>query len=60
MEENIMAQYAFDRAISVAATYVGKNEAKKIEAGQLAFWADKLLKPAPNLTAKPKRMERRR
>lgn len=37
-----MAQYAFDRAISVAGTYVGANDAKGIEAGQLAFWAEQI------------------
>ena len=42
MEENIMAQYAFDRAISVAATYAGANAAKDISAGQLAFWAEQI------------------
>lgn len=40
-----MAQYAFDRAISVAATYVGANAAKNIEAGQLAFWAEQITEP---------------
>ena len=37
-----MANYAFDRAISVAGTYVGANTAKNIEAGQLAFWAEQI------------------
>lgn len=37
-----MAQYAFDRCISVAATYAGANAAKKITAGQLAFWAEQI------------------
>ena len=37
-----MSQYAFDRAISVAGTYVGANAAKNIEAGQLAFWAEQI------------------
>ena len=32
-----MAQYALDRAISVAATYFGANAAKNMKAGQLAF-----------------------
>ena len=40
-----MAQYAFDRAISVAATYVGANAAKNIKAGQLAFWAEQITEP---------------
>ena len=40
-----MANYAFDRAISVAATYVGANTAKNIEAGQLAFWAEQITEP---------------
>ena len=40
-----MAQYAFDRAISVAATYAGANAAKNIEAGQLAFWAEQITEP---------------
>lgn len=37
-----MAQYAFDRCISVAGTYVGANADKNIEAGQLAFWAEQI------------------
>lgn len=37
-----MANYAFDRAISVAGTYVGANASKNIEAGQLAFWAEQI------------------
>ena len=35
-------EYAFDRAISVAGTYVGANAAKDIKAGQLAFWAEQI------------------
>ena len=46
-----MAQYAFDRAISVAATYVGANTAKEIEAGQLAFWAEQITEPTLNFTS---------
>lgn len=38
-------EYAFDRAISVAATYAGANAAKNIEAGQLAFWAEQITEP---------------
>lgn len=44
-------EYAFDRAISVAATYVGANAAKKIEAGQLAFWAEQIVEPTLNFTS---------
>lgn len=46
-----MAQYAFDRAISVAATYAGANAAKSIEAGQLAFWAEQITEPTLNFTS---------
>lgn len=46
-----MAQYAFDRAISVAGTYVGANTAKNIEAGQLAFWAEQITEPSLNFTS---------
>ena len=46
-----MAQYGFDRAISVAATYVGANPAKNIEAGQLAFWAEQITEPSLNFTS---------
>ena len=46
-----MAQYAFDRAISVAATYVGANAAKNIKAGQLAFWAEQITEPTLNFTS---------
>ena len=41
-----MAQYAFDRAISVAGTYVGANADKNIAAGQLAFWAEQITEPS--------------
>ena len=44
-------EYAFDRAISCAATYVGANAAKKIEAGQLAFWAEQITEPTLNFTS---------
>lgn len=37
-----MAQYAFDRAISVAATYADDNTAKNITKGDLAFWAEQI------------------
>ena len=40
-----MAQFAFERCISVAATYVGANTAKNIQAGQLAFWAEQITEP---------------
>jgi hypothetical protein len=46
-----MANYAFDRAISVAGTYVGANTAKNIEAGQLAFWAEQITEPSLNFTS---------
>ena len=46
-----MAQYAFDRAISVAGTYVGANADKKIEAGQLAFWAEQITEPSLSFTS---------
>lgn len=46
-----MAQFAFDRAISVAGTYVGANAAKNIEAGQLAFWAEQITEPTLNFTS---------
>lgn len=46
-----MAQYAFDRAISVAATYVGANTAKDIKEGQLAFWAEQITEPSLNFTS---------
>jgi hypothetical protein len=51
MEENIMAQYAFDRAISVAATYAADNVAKEITKGQLAFWAEQITEPTLNFTS---------
>lgn len=37
-------EYVFDRALSVAATYVTDNTAKGIKAGDLAFWADQIRK----------------
>lgn len=46
-----MAQYAFDRAISVAGTYVGANAAKDIKAGQLAFWAEQITEPSLSFTS---------
>ena len=46
-----MAQYAFDRAISVAGTYVGANADKNITAGQLAFWAEQITEPTLNFTS---------
>ena len=46
-----MAQYAFDRAISVAGTYVGANASKNIAAGQLAFWAEQITEPTLNFTS---------
>lgn len=46
-----MAQFMFDRAISVAATYVGANTAKNIEAGQLAFWAEQITEPSLSFTS---------
>lgn len=46
-----MAQYAFDRAISVAGTYVGTNSAKGTTAGQLAFWAEQITEPSLSFTS---------
>ena len=46
-----MAQFAFDRAISVAGTYVGANADKGIKAGQLAFWAEQITEPTLNFTS---------
>lgn len=46
-----MAQFAFDRCISVAGTYVGANASKNIEAGQLAFWAEQITEPTLNFTS---------
>ena len=46
-----MAQYAFDRAISVAGTYVGANADKNISAGQLAFWAEQITEPSLSFTS---------
>jgi hypothetical protein len=51
MEEIIMAQYAFDRAISVAATYAADNTAKNISKGDLAFWAEQITEPTLNFTS---------
>ena len=44
-------EYAFDRAISVAATNAGANAAKNITAGQLAFWAEQITEPTLNFTS---------
>lgn len=46
-----MAQYFFDRCISVAATYVNGNEAKKITEGGLAFWAEQITEPSLSFTS---------
>lgn len=46
-----MAQYIFDRAISVAATYAGDNTEKNITAGQLAFWAEQITEPSLSFTS---------
>ena len=46
-----MANYAFDRAISVAATYVEANAAKETKKGQLAFWAEQITEPTLNFTS---------
>ena len=46
-----MSQYAFDRAISVAGTYVGANADKNITAGQLAFWAEQITEPSLSFTS---------
>lgn len=46
-----MAQYFFDRCISVAATYVNGNAAKKIEKGGLAFWAEQITEPSLSFTS---------
>ena len=46
-----MANYAFDRAISIAATYAGANAAKGTTAGQLAFWAEQITEPSLNFTS---------
>ena len=46
-----MAQFAFDRCISVAGTYVGANADKNIAAGQLAFWAEQITEPTLNFTS---------
>ena len=44
-------EYAFDRAISVAATYAADNAAKEITKGQLAFWAEQITEPTLNFTS---------
>ena len=44
-------EYAFDRAISVAATYAADNVAKEITKGQLAFWAEQITEPTLNFTS---------
>lgn len=44
-------EYAFDRAISVAGTYVGANADKQITAGQLAFWAEQITEPSLSFTS---------
>lgn len=44
-------EYAFDRAISVAATYADANAAKEITKGQLAFWAEQITEPTLNFTS---------
>ena len=44
-------EYAFDRAISVAATYVNNNTDKEITAGQLAFWAEQITEPSLSFTS---------
>ena len=46
-----MAQYIFDRCISVAATYAGTNTAKSIKEGDLAFWAEQITEPTLNFTS---------
>lgn len=46
-----MAQYAFDRAISVAATYAEANAEKKTTKGGLAFWAEQITEPTLNFTS---------
>lgn len=45
-----MAQYMFDRALTVAANFVNGNTKKEINAGDLAFFADQIAEPALNLT----------
>ena len=44
-------EYAFDRAISVAGTYVAANTAKNIAEGQLAFWAEQITEPSLSFTS---------
>ena len=46
-----MAQYFFDRCISVAATYVNGNTDKGIEEGGLAFWAEQITEPSLSFTS---------
>lgn len=45
-----MAQYMFDRALTVAANFVNGNTKKEINAGDLAFFADQISEPSLNLT----------
>lgn len=45
-----MAQYMFDRALTVAANFVNNNAKKTITAGDLAFFADQIAEPSLNLT----------
>jgi hypothetical protein len=45
-----MAQYIFDRALTVAANFVNGNTKKEIAAGSLAFFADQISEPSLNLT----------
>jgi hypothetical protein len=51
MEDITMANYAFDRAISVAATYAEANAEKQTKKGQLAFWAEQITEPTLNFTS---------
>lgn len=46
-----MAQYIFDRALSVGANFVAANPAKDIRAGQLAFFAEQIQEPSLNFTS---------
>ena len=46
-----MAQYFFDRCISVAATYVNGNDKKGITEGGLAFWAEQITEPSLSFTS---------
>lgn len=45
-----MAQYIFDRALTVAANFINGNTKKDIAAGDLAFFADQISEPSLNLT----------